>query len=113
MGAIGNLDFGGAMDQRGIPCDVTPEEAARLKELEAQLAAILSEMDKIKPVKIYDMESEYVYNFVGVKPSRLYTYIYVSGEYDNLPPHAANPLKNGRGRPYIPYEGELFTVLDE
>lgn len=79
-------------------------ERSELEQATADLVAALERLNAIKPVQFLDWESEYIYNYLGVRVSeeddRLY--VCISGEHDNLPSHEGTPLCNGRGQPYTP-----------
>ena len=79
-----------------------------LEELTLELVEVLEKINRIRPVQFHDYESDYVYNFLGVRDwtedkgcERIF--IEVSGVHDNLPSHAINPLKDGRNHPLLPY----------
>lgn len=87
---------------------VTAETIERLSELQEQLVNVLAEIDKIAPVQFLDIDSDYVCNFIGLHVSEDdgRVYVQISGEYDNLPAHTENPLRNGRGRVIPPLDTE-------
>lgn len=76
-------------------------------KLTQELVDVLERLNAIKPVQFLDWESEYIYNYLGIRVSeedgRLY--VCISGVNDNLPAHRTNPLRNGRGQPYTPNDG--------
>ncbi len=79
----------------------------RLLELKAQLIGVLEEMNKIKPVQFWDVDCDNtVYNFsnVSISESDDRVYIEIAMHHDNLPSHAANPLRDGRGHEILPEE---------
>lgn len=57
---------------------------------------ILEKINSICPVQFLNWESEYIYNFLGLMycPDDDRVFICVSAEYDNLPSHMRNPLKD-------------------
>lgn len=81
---------------------------SRLDELKDQLIEVLTEMDKIKPVQFHDVDcDDQVFNFsnVVINESENRVYVEIAMWHDNLPVHAASPLKDGRGRDILPQNG--------
>lgn len=83
-----------------------PATMQKLEELQVKLMEVLGEINKIAPVQFLDWESEYVYNLLGLRlsPSDNRVWVVVSGRNDNLPAHAANPLRDSRGQIMPPCE---------
>ena len=81
------------------------EEEQDLANLTQELVTVLEKINKLRPIKFHDYESDYWYNFLGIRdlPDMGYVFIEISGEYDNLPSHTEVPLKNGRNQPMPPY----------
>lgn len=78
---------------------------SRIDELKQQLIEVLTEMNKIRPVQFHDIDCDNcVYNFsnVVVDETENRVYVEIAMWHDNLPAHAENPLKDGRGRAILP-----------
>lgn len=94
------------MDTVGIP------KEQRLKQLTAQLVDVLEELNKIRPIQFLDLDSEYVYNYIGVqecdREGRVY--IAISSGYDNLPSRKDNPLRDSRGKEMLPLNSWHFMI---
>lgn len=105
------------MKQMNLSGEIKPGEGAatieRLVKLQEKLIQVLTEIDQIAPVQFLDWESEYVYNFLGmrVSPEDGRVYIQISGIYDNLPAHEENPLRDSRGAPMLPTDVTPFGMI--
>lgn len=95
------------VQQMNLEASKPVEQEQSLEELTLELVEVLEKINRIRPVQFHDYESDYVYNFLGVREwteDKGYERIFieVSGEHDNLPSHATNPLKDSRNHPLLP-----------
>lgn len=77
------------------------DNQGKLEQLKKELINVLTEMNKIKPVQFHDIDcDDTLFNFsdVVIDEGDDRVYIEIAMWHDNLPAHAANPLRDGRGR---------------
>lgn len=80
-------------------------ESTKVAELKEQLIDVLTKLNAVKPVQFHDIDcDDCVFNFsdVVIDEADNRVYIEIAMWHDNLPVHAENPLKDGRGKVILP-----------